>query len=90
MNLGVFYLFKRKRQHPDAEQQSGFLRSNAAEILIALVVLAGWAFITSAFALIFNPKFIWLLSTGMLLLALSGFDLLAVLLRKGLYLLSRD
>jgi hypothetical protein len=64
-----------------------------AEILTALAWLLGWALLTAAAGAIVQGAWvtaIWRGSAGLLLLALPGLKLLWVVLRDGLYTLTRD
>lgn len=59
------------------------------EILTAGALLGGWSLVTLGIALLTSPL-AWLFSGGLLLLSLSGWKLLYVLARDGLYALTRD
>lgn len=64
-----------------------------AEILAACSWLAGYGLVTWAVVAASGADwaaFIWRLALGMLLLALPGIRLLWVVLRDGLYTLTRD
>lgn len=64
------------------------LKSHRAELLTAAAFLVGWALVTWAVALYLGP-IIWLISAGLLLISLGGWELLVLILRKGLYTLTR-
>jgi hypothetical protein len=59
-----------------------------AELLTAAAFLAGWVLITWAIALYTSPR-IWLVSGGLLLISLGGWEFLLTIMRKGLYSLTR-
>lgn len=64
-----------------------------AEILTALAWLAGWALLTAAAGAVVQREWVaavWRGSAGLLLLALPGIKLLWVVLRDGLYTLTRE
>jgi hypothetical protein len=61
---------------------------NRAELATAAAFLAGWVLITWAIALYTSPR-IWLVSGGLLLISLGGWEFLLTILRKGLYTLTR-
>lgn len=78
-----------ERLHPDQRPEPRQYFKYLPEALLTIAMLGGWALITSALVIAFSKQWIWLLSTGVLLLAASGFEFIAVLVRKGLYVLSR-
>ncbi len=63
-----------------------WLRANLARVATACIWIAGWAFLTSAAA----DWSVWRFSAGLLCLSLGGWRLLFVVLRDGLYLLTRE
>lgn len=63
-------------------------RKRAAELLTAVAVLAGWAFLTSAVAALTSPL-AWRFSIGVLCLSLAGWKFIYQLASSGLYALSR-
>lgn len=68
---------------------AGVARWPWAEVLAALLLVAGWALVTWGVVLFTTPK-VWALSTGIFLLSLFGWRFLYVIAREGLYRLTRD
>ena len=58
------------------------------ELGTAIAFVAGWILITWAVALFTSPR-AWLVSAGLLLISLGGWELLFLVMRKGLYTLTR-
>jgi hypothetical protein len=61
---------------------------NRAELATAAAFLLGWAVVTWAIVLFTRPV-VWLVSLGVLLISLGGWELLYLVVRKGLYTLTR-
>jgi len=61
---------------------------NRAELATAAAFLLGWALVTWAIVLFTTPV-VWLISLGVLLISLGGWELLYLIVRKGLYTLTR-
>ena len=59
-----------------------------AEVATAAAFLMGWACVTAGLALWISPR-VWLVSLGLLLISLGGWELLYFVIRKGLYTLTR-
>jgi hypothetical protein len=60
-----------------------------AELLTAIAILLGWAFLTSAIAVLARPDVVWRASAGLFLLSLCGWKFLYAILSNGLYKLTR-
>lgn len=68
----------------------GLLKLNRyrAEVATAAAFVLGWILVTWALALWISPR-IWLVSGGLLLISLGGWEFLLTVMRKGLYALTR-
>ena len=61
---------------------------NCAQLATAAAFLVGWGLLTWAVVLFTAPA-VWLISLGLLLISLGGWELLYLVVRKGLYTLTR-
>jgi hypothetical protein len=66
-----------------------FLAKYGAELLTGAALLAGWGFVT-AFVAALTSRLAWLLSIGLLCIALGGIRLFGTLVWEGMYALTRE
>jgi hypothetical protein len=63
-------------------------RADWAALATGAAIVTGWLLVTAGLAMLLG-RWVWYVGVGLLLLAASGFELVGVLARKGLYRLSR-
>jgi hypothetical protein len=71
-------------------QLKSYFKDEWPTLMVGAGVALGWAMITVALGMVWNPMVVALISTGLFMFSLCGWKFLAVLFYFGLYSMSKE